>query len=94
MSRDDAIAKTIRDVVERELSPTRIIDVSVEEGAAFDGEEILRVQIVFSPEDNGLEPSKVLGLVRQLRGPLEEQGEGRFPMLSFMTPEEADGEAA
>jgi len=94
MHHDDPIVQTIRRVVERELSPTRVVDVSVKESVAFDGEEILRVRIVFSPEEGQLDPAKVLGLVRHLREPMQEQGEVRFPLLSFMTPEEIDGAAA
>lgn len=91
---DSAVISTIRGVVETELSPARIVSVAVEEDVDFDDELILRVNIVFEIEGDRLDPKKVLGLVRHLREPLQAVHVARFPVISFMTPTEADGAAA
>lgn len=88
------VREVIKKVVEKQLAPARIVDVSVEEGFDHDGDRILRVVVVFEAEDDRLDPKKVLGLVRHLRKPFQELDEDRFPLFSFMIPSEVNGAAA
>ncbi len=90
----DQLTKVVTSVVEEQLAPVRIVSVSVEEDIDHDGDPVLRVSVVFESEDEDLDPDRVLGLVRHLREPLKELQEARFPIFSFMTPDEVDGAAA
>ena len=85
--------ETIREVVEAQLAPAQIIDLSVREDVDADGEDVLRVDVVFQI-DGKLDPEKVLGLVRHLREPFDKLHENRFPIFSFMKPEDMNGAAA
>ncbi|MDE0521499.1 MAG: hypothetical protein OXH79_06045 [Boseongicola sp.] len=87
----DAIVKP---VLEEQLAPAQIVNLSVTEDEDADGEPILDIAVVFEAEDDRLDPNQVVGLIRHLRGPLIEIGSDRFPILSFMTPEEAADAAA
>ncbi|MYA87923.1 MAG: hypothetical protein F4X97_05650 [Boseongicola sp. SB0662_bin_57] len=87
----DAIVKR---VLEAQLAPAQIVDLSVTEDKDVDGEPILNITVVFEAENDRLDPSQVLGLIRHLRGPLHEIGSDLFPILSFMTSEEAADAAA
>jgi hypothetical protein len=86
--------EAIRKVVEAQLAPAEIVDVSVREDVDSDGEDVLRVDVVFRIDGNRLDPEKVLGLVRHLREPFEKLHEDRFPIFSFMKPEDMNGAAA
>lgn len=94
MKLDSAISETIKSVVERELYPARIEGVFVEEDVDFDGDDILKITVVFAAEGRRPDPDKVISLPRHLREPLERLREDRFPMFTFMTPGDLDGEAA
>ena len=88
------LKNTIKRVVEQELAPAKLVSVELSEDVDHDGDPILRVDIVFEIEGDRLEPSKVRGLARHLREPLEALHEERFPVLSFKTKAEHSAEAA
>lgn len=94
MKLTDKSIRVIRDVVEHQLAPARIVSVSVSEDDDFDGDPILRIDVVFEIEGDQLDPQKVMGLARHLREPLERLEEDRFPVFSFFKPDEVDGAAA
>lgn len=83
----DAIAEVVRD----RLSDARIVDVSVAEDVDHDGDDILRVEVVFEAEGDRLDPSRVRGLIRHIRSRLAGLHEDRFPMMSFQTPRDVEG---
>lgn len=94
MTHSERILETIKSVVEQQLAPAQVVDVSVREDVDHVGDEILRIEIVFEVEGDRLDPERVLGLARHLREPLEKLHEERFPVFSFMKPDELDGAAA
>ena len=69
--------KVTKEVAESQLAPVPIVDLSVVEGSDRDGEQFLRIAVVF--EVKKLDPVKVVGLQRHLRKPLESLQEDRFP---------------
>ena len=81
--------KVITPVLKKQLAPARVLDVRVDEGFDADGDPILRIQVVYEAEQDRLDPHKVVSLIRHLRGPLNKEGSEHFPVLSFMTEEEA-----
>jgi len=84
----------VRAVVEEQLAPAKVIDVIVDEDLDSTGKSILRIEVVFEVEEGKLDPAKVVGLARHLREPLEALKEDRFPVFTFVKPEELDGAAA
>lgn len=89
-----AVKKTIAAVFLKEFAPAKLEDISVTLEHDHDGDEILRVRIVFDSINGRLDPLKRKGLVRHLRAPLAEIDEHRFPVVSVRTKEEQQGEAA
>ena len=79
----------VKPVLEAQLAPARIVNLFVTEDEDADGDPILNITVVFEAENDRLDPNRVLGLIRHLREPLNESGSDRFPILSFMTSEEA-----
>lgn len=90
----EQLSETIRNVIGDELAPARIVHVRVTEDVDHEGDDILRVDVVVDVEGSRLDPAKVIGLVRHLRGPLAEIHEKRFPLLNFMKHGDVDGAAA
>lgn len=90
----DRISDTIRGVVEQQLQPARVTEVVLHGEFDHDGDPILRIQIVLEMPEGGLDPSKVRGLIRHLREPLNDFSEVGFPVLSITTPAELPPEAA
>ncbi|QBF29738.1 hypothetical protein [Thalassococcus sp. S3] len=88
------LRETIRNVFESHFEGVKLAEFEVREDLDHDGDPILRIKFVFETEDNRLDPKKVKSMIRHLREPLAEIGEDRFPITSYMTKEEFDGEAA
>ena len=81
---------TIRHVIEKRLAPTQIVDVETEEDVDHDGDEIVRVRIIFAAESGRPKAEDVVGLTGLVREPLLQSHIDRFPILTFMTSEERD----
>ncbi|MCY4260652.1 MAG: hypothetical protein OXC91_10370 [Rhodobacteraceae bacterium] len=75
-------------MVKDQLAPTPIADVIPTEAEGFDGDPILRVQVVLGEKDHTLDPDKVLELGRLAWIKLFEEGTDRFPVFSYMTEED------
>ena len=94
MTQAERIFEIVKSVVEQQLAPAHVVDVTVREDVDHEGDEILKVEIVFEIEGDRLDPEHVLGLARHLREPLGKIQEERFPVFTFMKPGEMDVEAA
>ena len=81
---------TIRHVIEKRLAPTQIVDVETDEDVDHDGDEIVRVRIIFAADSGRPKAEDVVGLTGLVREPLLDSHIDRFPILTFMTLEERD----
>ncbi|MCY3878471.1 MAG: hypothetical protein OXF74_04735 [Rhodobacteraceae bacterium] len=88
------IDKVVKQVVQKQFAPAKIVDLTVKEAEDSDGDPILRIKVIYKAKDDRLDPERVLGLIRHLREPLIKLGSDRFPIVSFMTSEEAADAAA
>ena len=86
--------KAVRKVVQKQLAPAKIVGLTEEEANDHEGDPILRIEVVFDAPGDLLDPNKVLGLGRHLRKRLHELGTDRFPIVSYMTPDEVSDAAA
>ena len=84
------IWNTVRHVIEERLAPTRIVDVETEDDVDHDGDEIVRVRIVFAANSGRPKAENVVGLTGLVREPLLESDINRFPILTFVSSEERD----
>lgn len=79
-------AKTIVEKLARDrFKDVEIVFVDVKEDFDFDGNEILWVKVVFSAENDRLDPRLTLGFVRQLRSKLWNSGIHQFPVTSYIS---------
>ncbi|WP_143004454.1 hypothetical protein [Meinhardsimonia xiamenensis] len=91
---DIDLLETVKPVVEAELAPVKVSRVSISEDVDDEGDRIFRIVVVLESDRRKLDPKKVVGLARHLREPLARIHRTGFPVFSFVTQDELDGEAA
>ena len=90
----EEIRQTIRRVIEKRLAPTQIVDVETEDDVDHDGDDIVRVRIIYAANSGRPKARDVIGLTGLVRKPLLDSRIDRFPILTFMTSEEWDRDRA
>ena len=85
---------TIRHVIEERLAPMQVVDVETEEDVGHDGDEIVRIRVVFAADSGRPKAENVIGLTGLVRESLLDRDIDRFPILTFMTSEERDSDGA
>ena len=88
MVRDAEIEAIVRKVVEPLLKGVRIVKVFAERALDSDGDEIIRITVVYEARAP-LNATAVAGMVRRLRPRLEEAAVEGFPLMSFVAKKEA-----
>lgn len=80
------IARIVRNEVEADFAGVKFLDVRVNADVDSDGNDILRIDVLFDGEPRDLDAKKVAGIVRRVRPELirlaEEQA---FPLFSFIS---------
>ena len=88
-SADKKIYEVVDSEVRKHFKGTKIISVDVREDIAHDGDEILRVRVVFSAGEEGLDTDLVLSMVRHLRPELDKINVSAFPMVDYVSEEDS-----
>ena len=78
----------IRRIIAERLAPTQIVDVEFEEDVDHDGDEIVRIGVVYADNCERPRAEKVVGLTGLVRKSLPDSHNHRFPILTFMTSQE------
>lgn len=76
-------------IVAQQLSGAAVETVSVRQEIDDDGDDILRIVIVLDRKPSVADQAKMLGLVRHLRSGLAEAASRSFPLLSFVSKQDA-----
>ncbi len=84
------IDNTLKAFVQERLAPAKIVEVNSIEAEDADGGPILRIRVIYEAENNRLDPEKVVGLSRLLHKVHGNLFTDRYPLFSFMIPEEAE----
>jgi hypothetical protein len=83
------IAKTI---VGKNLPSVTLDEVLTENAWTSDGEGALRITLVLTPESvEAISGADALKLLVDIRDGLEREGEERFPIVEYATPDDLDG---
>ena len=65
-------------------------DVSAHDDFECDGDPTLRMKVVFDPVNGGLDPRRASTLVRSLRAELALRDISEFPVMTFVSVDDAD----
>ena len=85
----NAIRDIVRDTLADDFDHIRIVDVRVSEDVDSDGDDVLRIDIIFEGDPEDLDAVKLSGAIRHLRPRLSELDEFAFPILSFISKQDA-----
>jgi len=84
------ISAIVRETLQQKLPDIKIISVKVSEQWDPDGDEVLRIVVVFEAADSKVDTRKFASAVRYLRPKFDEICESAFPLLSFITKSDAE----
>jgi hypothetical protein len=79
------IAKVVRETLAADFDNVKIIEVIVHDDVDSDGEDVLKVKVIFEGTRKDVDPAKLAGAVRHVRPKLDEIGEKAFPLFSFIS---------
>jgi hypothetical protein len=90
--RDDSrlreISKVVLETLRNDFYNLKIRDVKVHNDLDFDGDDILRIEVIFEGLPKNVDTSMLSGAVRHIRPKLAEMDEMAFPLLSFISDRE------
>jgi hypothetical protein len=89
-----SIKRIVVETLRRDFDHTRILDVEIHEDVDFDGEDVLRINVIFEGTPKDLNAKKLSGAVRLLRPKLDKIHESAFPLLSFISKADHDKRAS
>jgi hypothetical protein len=87
------IAKIIHEVLASDFERMRVLKVNVREDVDSDGEDVLRVEVLFEGTPKDLVAGALAGAVRRVRPKLIEANESAFPIFSFISNKEVSAGA-
>jgi hypothetical protein len=78
------IKKVVKEALAADFDNLKIVDVRIQEDVDADGEELLRIEVIFEGAPK-LDARKISGAIRYLRPKLTAIKETAFPLLSFIS---------
>lgn len=87
----ERISKVVLETLKSDFNNIEILNVKVHSDVDFEGDDILRIEVVFKGESKSVDTSMLSGAVRHIRPKLNDIGEAAFPLLSFISDKDAKG---
>ena len=91
MVEQETAKEIVQTVLKEIFGDAWIADVHVVPDYDKDGDEILRVKVVFDDTAEPFDARKAVSVVRHMRPRLAEIGEQAFPIISYVSSDEMDG---
>ena len=87
--------RLIADVLKETLAPVAIRSVRVAEAEGFYGDPAYHIEVILDDDAQVVSPEKAIAAMERIREALARHGhEDRLPLLTFLSPEEAEHAAA
>jgi len=93
-TRIDSIKRIVTETLKRDFDRIRILNIEIHEDVDSDGDDVLRIDVIFQGAPQNLNAKKLSGVVRHLRPKLDEIHESAFPLLSFISKADRDRRAS
>jgi len=87
----DEVTAIVKKILSKDFRDVVVEEVRVFEDLDTDGDEILRVYVVFDGKPSDLDAGKLSSMVRRVRPELEKIKEEAFPLFSFVSKKEWKG---
>lgn len=90
----DDIGSTIHKELSKTFKNVKIVRVETASEIDFDGDEILRVRIIFEGKPKDLDSELLVGAYRYVSPVMDKFDTDEFPLISFISIADADRRAA
>ena len=88
MDPKQAVYDVVESVLKSRFRDIDITSIDINPDVDEDGEPVLAVRVIFSAHEKRLDAGEASGLVRHILPKMEEIGENRFPIFSFIAKSE------
>ncbi|PSJ59981.1 hypothetical protein [Kumtagia ephedrae] len=88
MISDSRLKSEIEKVVREQVHSGKVTDVAVKSGTGSDGDEIIRVHVVYESKSSIIDAQETVNVMRNVRGRLEKMGDDRFPVFYYVATSE------
>lgn len=85
------VEKVIADSLATDFEAVRILQLDVRDDVDSDGDDVLRVYVIFEGAPKDLDARKLSSAVRNIRPKLSAIGENAFPLFSFISKNDIGG---
>ena len=85
-----SVKNAVKATLSQHFDHLRILDVKIAEDVDADGDEFLRIDVIFEGESKDLDARKLSEIVRHLRPRLDKIHESALPLLSFISKADLD----
>jgi hypothetical protein len=83
-----SVKRAVKETLSRQFGHVRISDVRVREDTDSDGDEVLRIDVIFDGSSRDLDAKKLAGFIGHLQPRLEQMHETALPLLYFISSAE------
>ena len=80
-----SITKAVFETLSRQLDAVKILDVKLNEDIGPEGEDVLRIEVIYEGDPGKIDPRIVSGMIRVLRPILNDAHESGFPLISLIS---------
>jgi hypothetical protein len=81
----ETVKKAVVDAISRTFSAVTIVEVKISEDSGPEGEDVLRIDVIYEGDDTKINPRAVSGMIRTLRPVLDKAEESAFPLISLIS---------
>lgn len=87
--RMEKIAQMVTETLHKDYESVKILSVKVNPDVDYDGDAVLKIEVVFEGRPRDIDARMISGAVRRVRPHLEKLGELAFPLMSFVSRRDA-----
>ena len=83
------VEKAISEILSKDYAGVKILKIHVVDDVDFDGDAILRVEVIFDGKVGDIKPTFMSQAIRRVRPKLSDMNIFAFPMMSFISAKDA-----
>ena len=83
-----SVKRAVKETLSRQFSHVRVSDVRVREDTDPDGDDVLRIDVIFDGTSRDLDAKKLAGFIGHLQPRLEQMHETALPLVYFISSAE------
>jgi hypothetical protein len=87
---ESEIERIVKETLSDDFEDIKILDISASQEFDSEGNEMVRIDVVFEGSAKDVNARKLSGAVRQIRPKLREIGTEAFPLFSFISKKDRD----